>query len=213
MTSLTSNPKLVEFILNEANGQRSRDNVVVTQTGTEVVSGTLLTQIGDTGAGSAVATAGNTGNPTFGSFTVGALAKPGAYNLTFTAATKFDVEDPAGVRIGSGTTGVAFSKAGLGFTLTAGGTPAVAGDSFTITVAAGNGKYGVYTANGAAGPASAILYSHLPAATGDVDAVAFSRDCEVVRSRLTGLDSAGESDLKALGVVVRGTAGLLSTAN
>lgn len=208
---LVFSPLIKAVILNEASGQRSRENAVVTQAGTEVVSGTLLTRSGDTATtGSAAATAGNTGNPTFGTITIGAAGKVGAYKLTFTAATKFDVEDPDGVKIGSGTTGVAFSKAGVGFTLTAGGTAAVAGDEWTITVAAGTGKYIPYTASGAAGPADAVLYNHLPAKTGDSKAVVFVRDAELNRFELTGLDAAAEADLKKVGLIVRGTAGLPS---
>ena len=202
-------PRIKAVILSEAPGQRSRENIVVTQSGAEVLSGTLLSQSGDTATtGTAVATAGNTGNPTFGTIAVSAPAIPGVYKLTFTAATKFTVEDPNGVTIGNGTTGVAFSKVGLGFTLTAGGTAAVAGDEFSITVAAGTGKYIPYTANGAAGPADAVLYNYLPAITGDAKAVAFVRDAELNRFELTGLDATGEAGLKKHGLVVRGTPGL-----
>lgn len=207
MTIISSTPRLAEFVLSEASGQRSRENVVVTQAGAIVKSGTLLTQSGDTAiTGTGVANAGNTGNPTFGAIAVGAPGLVGSYVLTFTAATKFDVEAPNGVKIGSGTTGVAFSKAGIGFTLTAGGTPAVAGDGFSITVAAGAGKYVPYVAAGAAGPADAILYNHLTAATGDIKAVAFVRDCEVNRGAITGLDATAEAQLTARGVLVRGRA-------
>jgi hypothetical protein len=206
MTILSSTPRLAEFVLSEASGQRSRENITVTQTGALVASGTLLTQSGDTGAATAAATAGNTGNPTFGAITAGAAAVVGGYKLTFPAATKFDVEDPLGVKIGTGTTGIAFSKAGLAFTLTAGVTAAVAGDEWTINVAAGNGKYVPYTANGAAGPADAVLYNHLDAATGDIRAVAFVRSCEVNRKALTGLDAGAEVQLAARGVIVRGRA-------
>jgi hypothetical protein len=207
MTTLSSTPRLAEFVLDEASGQRSRENIVVTQTGTLVKSGTLLTQSGDAETtGTSVASAGNTGNPAFGVIAVGAAGLVGAYVLTFTAATKFDVEDPSGVKIGSGTTGVAFNKAGIGFTLTAGGTAAAAGDSFSILVAAGNGKYVPYVAAGAAGPADAILYNHLDAATGDTRAVAFVRDCEVNRKALTGWDAVAEAQLTARGVIVRGRA-------
>jgi hypothetical protein len=38
--------------------------------------------------------------------------------------------------------------------------------------------------------------------------VGFVRDCELNRYELTGLDATGEADLKAKGMVVRGTAGL-----
>lgn len=208
MATLKSEPRIRAVILSEAPGQLSRENIVVTQSGTAVKSGTLLTQSGDAGAASFAVDAGSTGNPTSGAITVTSAALPGKYNVTFTAATKFDVEDPNGVKIGSGTTAVAFSKKGLAFTLTAGATPAVAGDTATITVAAGTGKYIPYTASGAAGPADAVLYNYLPAATGDVKAVAFVRDAELNRFELTGLDAGAEADLKTKGLIVRGTAGL-----
>ncbi len=207
-TSLTSVPRIKAVILSEASNQRSRENVVVTQTGTALASGTLLTQSGDTGAGVFARGAGATGNPTAGTITIGAAAVPGVYVIEFTAETKFTVEDPAGKTIGTGTLGTAFDKAGLSVTLTAGTTPAVAGDTATITVAAGTGKYIAYAADGAEGPADAVLYNWLPAKTGDSDAVAFVRDAELNRGELTGLDAAGQADLAKKGLIVRGTAGL-----
>jgi hypothetical protein len=202
-TILTSIPRLAEFVLTEAKGQRSRENIVVTQSGTAVKSGTLLTQAGDAGAGAFAMDAGAAGNPTSGAIVVGAAAKPGVHGIQFTAATKFDVEDPDGVKIGNGTLGSAFSKAGLGFTLTAGGNPAVQGDTAKITVAVGNGKYVPYTADGAAGPADAVLYNYLPAKTGDTRAVGFVRDCELNRDALTGLDTPAVAQLRNKGVIVR----------
>lgn len=196
-------PRLKLFVLGEASNQRSRDNIVVTQTGAAIESGTLLTKV-DTGTAAFAMVAGSTGNPTSGAITVGAAAMAGTYTIEFTAATKFTVEAPDGVTIGTGTTGVAFNKGGLTFTLTAGATPAVAGDTATIAVATGTGKYVVYTANGAAGPADAILYQSLPAATGDARAVGFTRDCEVNRFELTGLDATGEAQLAQKGIIVRG---------
>lgn len=202
-TILTSTPRLAEFVLTEASGQRSRENIVVTQTGTAIKSGTLLTQAGDAGAGAFAMDAGATGNPTSGAIVIGAAAVPGVYGIQFTAATKFDVEDPNGVKIGNGTLGTAFNKAGVGFTLTAGATPAVAGDTAKITVAEGTGKYVPYTAAGAAGPADAVLYNYLPAKTGDSRAVGFVRDCEVNRDALTGLDTPAVAQLRTKGVIVR----------
>lgn len=125
MTILTSNPRLAEFVLTEASGQRSRENIVVAQTGAEIKSGTVLGKITASG-------------------------KYAPYNNAASNGTE---------------------------------------------VAAG------------------VLYNWLPAATGDTKAVGFVRDCEVVRGSLTGLDTAGEADLKAIGVIVRGTAGLKSTDN
>lgn len=206
-TSLTSTPRVKAVIISEASNQRSRENITVTQTGTALASGTLLTKV-DAGAGTFAMAAGATGNPTAGAITIGAAAIPGVYVIEFTAATKFTVEDPNGKTIGTGTLGSAFSKAGVGVTLTAGATPAVAGDTATITVAAGSGKYIAYTANGAAGPADAVLYNWLPAKTGDAKAVGFVRDAELNRFELTGLDAAGQADLAEKGLIVRGTASL-----
>lgn len=206
-TSLISTPRVKAVIVSEASNQRSRENITVTQTGTALASGTLLTKV-DAGAGTFAMAAGATGNPTAGTIVIGTAAIPGAYVIEFTAATKFTVEDPNGKTIGTGTLGTAFDKAGVGVTLTAGATPAVAGDTATITVAAGSGKYIAYTADGAAGPADAVLYNWLPAKTGDSDAVAFTNDCELNRFELTGLDAAAEADLRKKGMKVRGTAGL-----
>ena len=206
MPSIVQTPSHVKaVILAEAAGQRSRENVVVTQTGTALESGTLLTQSGDAGAGTFAMAAGATGNPTSGAITVGSAAKPGTYRGRMTSATKFTLEDPKGVQVGSGTLGTAYNKGGLGFTLTAGGTAAVEGDEFTITLAVGTRKYSAYAANGANGPADAVLYNYLPAKTGDTKAVAFVRDCEVNRFELVGLDDKGQADLLEKGVIVRGT--------
>jgi hypothetical protein len=68
------------------------------------------------------------------------------------------------------------------------------------------GKWVAYDDVGTDGTevASGILYTGLPAGTGDVKAVMFVRDCEVVRAALTGLNANGEADLAALGIIVRG---------
>lgn len=91
--------------------------------------------------GAAAAQGTNTGNGTFGAIAVTAGAAQGVYGVEFDDATHFIVSDPEGVEVGHGTTGVAFSAGGLGFTITAGGTAFVPGDSFTLTV--------TYTANAA----------------------------------------------------------------
>ncbi|WP_349571016.1 hypothetical protein [Azotobacter salinestris] len=86
-------------------------------------------------AASASADVGNAGNGTIGTVTVTGAAL-GAYAVTFTSATAFDVTGPGAAAIGSGTVGSAFSGGGLSFTITAGATPFIADDGFTITVAA-----------------------------------------------------------------------------
>lgn len=114
---LTSNPRLAEFVLSEAAGQLSRENIVVKQTGAVVASGTVLTLI--TAAG------------------------------------------------------------------------------------ADKGKYIPYVAGAGA---DAILYNYLPAKTGDAKAVAFARNCEVVKSVLIGADVGAITKLAAYGIIARGRA-------
>lgn len=84
--------------------------------------------------GTYAATAGNTGNFTAGSVTIAANTLVGTYTGTMTSATAYTVVGPNGATVGTGTFGSAFSAGGIGVTLTAGATPAVAGDKFTIAV-------------------------------------------------------------------------------
>ena len=78
--------------------------------------------------------------------------------------------------------------------------------SGTVLGRLANGKYVPYNNAGSGGAeiAAGILYQHIEATTGDVKAVAFASDCEVNRKELTGLDAAGEADLRAIGIKVRG---------
>lgn len=200
-TALYSKPKLVDFILSEANGQRSRENIVVTQDGDEVKSGTVLARVAS-GSGVFAMGAGSTGNPTSSAITVGGAAQAGNYVIEMTAATKFTVEAPDGTTVGTGTLGTAFNKGGLGFTLTAGTTPAVAGDTATVAVTVAGAAYVPYDA-ATTGRAAGVLYTHLPAATGNSKAVGFVRDCEVKATALTGSTASAVVDMAGLGIVVR----------
>ncbi|WP_313330666.1 head decoration protein [Comamonas sp.] len=198
--ALYSNPPLADFILSEARGQRSRENGHVRQSGDAVKSGTVLVQ--DTGGDVQFAMdEGATGNPTIGSTSASALTTEGVYTIDFTSATAFVVKNPAGTQVGSaGAVGTAFSAGGLGFTLTAGSTAAVAGDSATLQVIPADDSFVPYTGTGTA---VAILYSDLKAATGLTPAVIFNSDCEVKATALTGLTAAAEDDLKKVGIKVR----------
>jgi hypothetical protein len=119
-----------------------RENVTVTmETGMDV--GAVLRRTITSGTGTYTADSGNTGNFTCGTVTITDPAKVGNYRIVFTAATAFNLYTPEGVLLTSGATGTAVNGEagqGLSFTLTAGGTAAVAGDSGTIAVA-GTNKY------------------------------------------------------------------------
>ncbi|WP_186140047.1 head decoration protein [Burkholderia gladioli] len=157
--------------------------------------------------------ASNTGNGTIGSLSVaGYAAKAGVYTVEFDDATHFVVSDPTGAEVGHGTTGVAFKAGGLSFTITAGGTAFVPGDSFAITVTAGSGKYKPFdpaNVDGSQVPAG-ILFATKDVTLADKPCAVVVRLCEVNASELVwpaGMSAAAITaalaQLKALGIVPR----------
>jgi hypothetical protein len=92
-----------------------------------------------------IAAGTNTGNGTAGTITRLAKAKVGAYTLICkTAATNagtFHVIDPDGIRLADLTIAVAYNNGHFSITIADGATDFIVGDSFTVTVAAGSGKY------------------------------------------------------------------------
>lgn len=209
MATLTEGVRNASFLVSEANNYRSRDAVTVDATGAALDAGTVL---GKKSVGAATATAkdGNTGNATSSAVTVGDGAKVGTYSVDFTAATKFDVSDPDGFKIGSGTTGTAFSN-DIGFTLTAGDTAMVAGDGFDIVVAAGNGNFVRHDPDATDGSQveAGILYEGIAKDAVESRTV-IVRDAEVVGAHLTYSDgadadqkTASNTALAALGIIAR----------
>ena len=122
---------------------------VKSNAGTPALNGAVYIRVGNASTGKPIsgieaaaentiasaAYAGNTGNGTLGTLSALTGAQPGAYNVAFVAATKFELYDPSGKFLGVGTTGTAFSSQ-VQFTITAGATAFVAGDGFTVTVTA-----------------------------------------------------------------------------
>jgi hypothetical protein len=143
------------------------DAKVVTDTGiitgaALLARGSVLGQVLIGAAGAAVAGV-NTGNGVISAIVPQAKAKVGTYTLRFTGATTYD-------EINRGYAAGAYADAEINFTFTAGGTPMVAGDTFTIPVAAGSLAYKLAAAaavDGSATPA-AILADTADASGGDV---------------------------------------------
>jgi hypothetical protein len=141
MSLLTETARLSDVLLFEEGEEMNfvRDQITV-------ASGQLASGVGQIlgkatiGGVTAVAAGGNTGNGTVTLLTDGGNAHVGAYTLKFVTATTFTVTDPNGVQLADGVNG-AYSDAQINFTVTAGGTAFAAGDTFTITVAAGTSKY------------------------------------------------------------------------
>ncbi|WP_437881031.1 head decoration protein [Pseudomonas sp. LRF_L74] len=199
-----------EFLLSEANGGRSREAITVSAGSGRLVAGTVLALITAANALTAAATAGNTGNGTIGSTAVTSLAASGTYTLTITEAAanggEFKVVGADGFVLGTGTVGEAFSQSGITFTVADGTTDFALGDSFTLTVKGALGEYTAYDDDGTDDgrrTASAILFAGVDATYQDVRATVVVRDAEVIERLLTGLDTAGAADLKALGIIIR----------
>ena len=124
----------------------------------------------------AAAAAGNTGTGTIGTLSVGASPDVGTYTAVATDATHFTVTDPEGNALGTATAGAAFSAGGeIGFTITAGGTAFVAGDSFNITVSDAVGTYIECVKNASDGSQTpvAILADYADASGGPVTTGAY----------------------------------------
>lgn len=167
------------------------------------------------GAATAAALGSNTGNGTCGSVTVGAGALPGVYRVLFiepvTNLGTFLLEDPNGKIVGRGLVGTAFSGGGLGFTIADGATDFVAGDQFTITVAAGSGKYislDPAATNGAA-VCAGVSYAGVRAPSGaDAPGVVIRRLAKLNKDEIdwgtldSGQIATAIADLAALGVIV-----------
>lgn len=127
---------MANYLVSEAKSMyRSRDQHIVIAGATALVAGQLMGRL-TAGTAAATPTAGNTGNPTFGAITVGVDALAGDYRVVFTGPTAYELRNLNGDVLGTGATGTALAGAPLAFTITAGTTAAVAGDSFTIAVTA-----------------------------------------------------------------------------
>lgn len=217
MATFTENPHAGGFLVSEANDKSfSRENVIIAS-GANLISGSVLGLIGpSTGAPTYNGTVSpaNTGNFTCGTITEAAGAIVGVYRGEFIAPTVFTLYDPNGLFLGEGNTGVAFSGGGLGFTITAGGTAAVAGDNFTITVAA-NANQGQYAlmdpaAKDGSQVAVAVLFADALAGSTTVKATIIARNAEVNSAELvwkSGItapqQAAALAQLKAVGILAR----------
>lgn len=143
--------------------------------------------------GTYAADAGNTGNFTASAVTVTDPAEIGNYRIVFTAATTFNLYAPDGSFAVAGVLGTAVNAEashGLVFTLTAGATPAVAGDSATIAVA-GTVKY-VWVEQ--------------------ADVATLSNDVRVVIDVETNIKTAGDASLTLLGAAVPSTPAFVNKA-
>ncbi len=172
------------FVVSMANGDLSMDpGYMDNATGADIqYSGGLVVVQAAAGV-VASASSGNTGNGTIGSLSVGSLSEYGAYEVLMTSATAFQVIAPSGDVIGTGVAGTAFVGQ-VNFTLTAGGTAFVAGDSFALTVSLQQGAWKSWT-GGSITTAIGILYNRVWVEAGNFAKVSIvRRNCEVNLSEI-----------------------------
>lgn len=203
-----------------------RDAITVYDAAATLRVGAVLGSFLATPTGIAAAVAGNTGNGAMGAITATAhkALKVGIYRVRITKAAAnagdFAVIDPQGDVVGTGTVAVAYSQAGLAFTLADGATDFVVGDSFTIAVS-GTTKYKLVEATATDGTevASAVLIADSTGVSGDITlaantdtkVLALTRGPAIVADAAlqfgASVDTAAEkaqaySELKAIGILV-----------
>jgi hypothetical protein len=210
---------LGDWLKFEADNHYSRDIVTVlagSGAARELLTGMVLGRI-TKGTATSDAVAGNTGDGTItANPAVGQAAKPGVYRVICIEPAanggKFAVEDPDGILVGIAAVGVAFSTH-LTFTIADGAADFVAGDSFTITVAAGSGKVKQidFAATDGSDIACGILLLDTTAPDGaDRSGVAILRNAIVSDNGITWPAGATENQknaaiaqLKSAGILVR----------
>lgn len=215
MTTLTEGKHTGEFLISEAAGYRSREEITVAS-GADLGPCTVLGKATASTVGAATADGGNTGDGTVGTVTGGADTETGTYDLVCIAAAAnagtFEVRTPSGAQLpDDATVAVAYASSHLNFTISDGAADFVVGDKFTVLVT-DNGKYAQLDLAAVDGTqtVAAILYGDAKAALVDVQAAGIVRDAEVRLSDLTWPDgitadqqTIAEAELAALGIIVR----------
>lgn len=213
MTELTEGQHKAEFLVTEANGSLSRETVTVLS-GQTLKPGHVLGKV-TVGSATGAAVGGNTGNGTIGTVSAGDTAKAGVYQVICIEPASnsgtFEVEDPDGVIIGRAVVASAFAGA-VNFTIADGATDFVAGDRFTVTVAAGSGKYKEYNPANTDGSQVAVALSldAVNASGSDAEGVIIARHAEVNAAELiwfsgadTNQKAAGQAQLATHTIIAR----------
>lgn len=119
------------FLVSESNGHLSREQALLSG-GVKILAGTVL------GLQTAHVSIGGAGGENSGNGTVDLITQVGAqlgnYTVKLTSTTAFSVTSPSGIIMPAGFVGVAYSQAGVNFTITAGTTAFSTVDSFYITL-------------------------------------------------------------------------------
>lgn len=202
------------FLVSEAPGKRSRENIVVAS-GENLTACQALSKF-FVGTATGAAAAGNTGDGALGAQTVGARAKTGAYELICIEPAanlgKFALFDPDGILVGIVTVASAFTSLHLSFTLADGAADFVAGDRFTITVVEGASTWKAFDQDLTNGQefVDGVLLEAVNATAAAKAGVGVVRDAEVNAAEITwpadivaAEQTEAEHQLRRLGIHVR----------
>lgn len=191
-------------------GAAERPQLPVTVvSGQDLVVGTVVGRI-DKGAGTIAAVGGNTGNGTMtGTVGLTSLTKPGVYTFKcVTAATNggtFSVISPDGHRLQDAIVGTAYTGAHLtGVTVNDGSTDYAVGDSFTVTIATGSGKWKAFNAantDGSEIPRGIIAHDCDASDADTLGSVYLSG--EFNSAAVTGATASAKLKLQEFGIIVR----------
>lgn len=194
--TFTEGRHAAEFILSEANGNRSRDNLKIGASQT-ILAGSVLGKNAAPGleAASAAKSGGNTGNGTFvldNTTPVLRHAKVGTYTARFITTTSIRLEGPDGVVLGDTTIGGSNGNSAtiseqIKAVVTQGSTPFAAGDGFDVEVTVsdevgGIPEYGALDLTDTDGMEVASAIAIYEAETGvseTVEIAGITRDCTV----------------------------------
>lgn len=196
-----------EFIISEANEQRSREQGVLAANATEMLPGTALGRLlGAANAPVVTAGAGNAGNGAFGAPVIAANTKPGVYRVTITAAAanagEFQVEDPDGQIVGNGNVAAAFNKGGIQFTIADGAVDFAVNDYFTLNISYAGGQLTPYNPTGVDGSQNfaGYLFDRIPISAVATRVTYVAREAEVNGWKLVfvnALDAGQKAEFEA----------------
>jgi hypothetical protein len=190
MTTQTEANRLNDILKYEQGNNFSREAVILA-IGQDLAVGAVLgkkTKGACPTTGTAVS--GATGAGTMTDVTAGAKAKAGIYTakciIAASGAGIFSVEDPDGFALPDAIAGVAYVNDQINFTLNDGSPDFAVGDTFTVTIPAGDGDVSAINFDGVDGTQDAygVLIADCDATSADVNTVAIVRDARVVEANL-----------------------------
>jgi Bacteriophage lambda head decoration protein D len=224
MTTLTQGKVALQFLLSEADGMFSRDNITILSGEGKLSAGTILGVVkandGAVTIGAPAFTGTGNGVLTRASPAYGAGVQEGTYTVRLieagTDAGSFEVVRPDGSIDGLAVVGTAYDGQ-VKFTIADGSTDFALAAQFTLAVSiadpTGVGKYRSADPTNTDGSAvgCAVLGYNVDATSADVKTAGFTRDCEVIASELVydaNVDDANKkatklAELAAVGIIAR----------